>query len=52
MDDCVELLKINGSYAAEGFMDPEGIVVYHDAAKHGFKKTIKDDEKPKGQVRK
>jgi hypothetical protein len=36
-----------GSYASPGYMDPEGIVVWHTAANIGFKKTIKDDEKPK-----
>lgn len=41
-------LAATGSVAAPGFMDPEGIVVYHVAAKQLFKKTIKDDEKPKG----
>lgn len=37
-----------GSFAAPGFMDPEGIIVYHTASGHLFKKTCKDDEKPKG----
>lgn len=36
-----------GSVAAPGFMDPEGIVVWHEAARQLFKKTIKGDEKPK-----
>lgn len=40
-------LKDNGSQAAPGFMDPEGIIVYHVAAGIGFKKTIKNDETPK-----
>lgn len=40
-----------GSKAAPGFMDPEGIVVFHVAAGIGFKKTIKDDESPKAQVK-
>lgn len=44
----VTLLGASGSKAAPGFMDPEGIVVYHTAAGVGFKKTIKNDEKPKG----
>ena len=42
-------LEVGGSVAAPGFMNPEGIVVYHTAGRVGFKKTIKDDEKPKGQ---
>lgn len=36
-----------GSKAAPGFMDPEGIVVFHVAAGIGFKKTIKGDSMPK-----
>jgi hypothetical protein len=42
-------LKTNGSAAAAGYMNPEGIVVYHKAAATGFKMTIKDDDKPKGK---
>lgn len=41
-------LEVNGSLAAPGFMDPEGIIVFHTAANSCFKVTIKDDEKPKG----
>ena len=37
-----------GSLASPGFMDPEGIIVYHIAGRVGFKKTIKDDDKAKG----
>lgn len=40
-------LKEHGSSAAPGFMDPEGIVIYHTAANVLFKKTLKDDEKGK-----
>jgi hypothetical protein len=40
-------LRDFGSSAAPGFMDPEGIVVYHSASGFAFKKTIKDDHKPK-----
>lgn len=41
-------LKKYGSAAATGFMDPEGVVVYHIAGNVGFKKTIKNDNQPKG----
>jgi hypothetical protein len=41
-------LAMHGSKAAPGFMRPEGIVVYHTAAKMAFKKTIDKDESPKG----
>jgi len=50
IQEVLQELSQSGSRAAPGFMDPEGIVVWHTAAKIGFKKTIKDDEKPKSQV--
>ncbi len=40
-------LERDGSQAAPGFMDPEGIVVFHTAAQQMFKVTIKGDEAPK-----
>lgn len=43
----LDYLKENGSLAAPGFMDPEGICVWHDAAGHYFKVTIKGDESRK-----
>lgn len=46
---CIGRLKDNGSYTSPGFMQPEGIVIYHKAGNIMFKKTIKDDDKPKGQ---
>lgn len=41
-------LSEHGSYAVDGFMNPEGIVIFHTHSGYLFKKTIKDDEKPKG----
>jgi hypothetical protein len=41
-------LRNTGSAAAPGFMRPEGIVVYHTAARQPFKVTLEHDEKPKG----
>ena len=41
-------LKNEGSSAAPGFMDPEGIVLFHIAGNVGFKQTIKKDDVPKG----
>lgn len=40
-------LAEHGSIAAPGFMDPEGVVLFHVAGNVGFKKTIKRDEVPK-----
>jgi hypothetical protein len=43
-------LEEEGSVAAPGFMKPEGIVIWHHAARLLFKKTLEHDEAPKGQV--
>lgn len=43
----LEYLAENGSKAAPGFMNPEGIIIFHTAANVGFKKTIFKDESPK-----
>lgn len=48
IDELCSWLVAHGSVAAPGFMNPEGIIVHHSAANHGFKKTLVDDEKPKG----
>jgi hypothetical protein len=47
IERCLELLRTQGSYAAPGFMKPEGIVVFHVAGNVGFKKTLEKDEVPK-----
>lgn len=39
------LLKMRGSQAAPGFKDPEGVVIYHEAAKVSFKRTFDDGHK-------
>ena len=44
-------LDIAGSRAAPGYMNPEGIVVYHSASDYLFKATIKKDEAYKGGKR-
>jgi hypothetical protein len=50
IEECLAQLRDLGSVAAPGFRDPEGVVVYHTAAKIGFKIALIDDEKPKGQL--
>ena len=52
VDYVMGLLKTNGSYAAPGFMKPEGIVIYHTAANMGFKKTFEKDSEGKGNTAK
>lgn len=49
VDQYLERLRVFGSVAAPGFTDPEGVVVYHCAAKTLFKRTILGDESPKGK---
>jgi|WetSurMetagenome_2_1015567.scaffolds.fasta_scaffold271145_4 hypothetical protein len=41
-------LRTNGSVAVPGFLNAEGIVIYHVAAGQMFKVTLENDEKPKG----
>jgi len=46
--EVLDNLEDYGSVAAPGFMDPEGIIIYHTAGNLYFKKTLKNDDKPKG----
>lgn len=46
----VKSLSYSGSLAAPGFMRPEGVIVYHNAANACFKVLIENDELPKGLV--
>lgn len=47
---CLNSLIDNGSFASPGFVNPEGIVIYHNAGGYYFKKTIENDETPKGVI--
>jgi RNA ligase len=49
INETIGTLRDLGSAAAPGFMKPEGIVVWHEAARIFFKKTIEKDEVPKGK---
>lgn len=51
VENFCDMLRIEGSFAARGFMDPEGVVIYHTAANLYFKKTLKNDETPKSLVK-
>ena len=48
INSTVNNLRSYGSIAAPGFMKPEGIVVWHTAARTSFKVTLENDESPKG----
>lgn len=46
--DAMMLLGSKGSVAAPGFMKPEGVIIWHEAARIGFKVTLEKDSEPKG----
>ena len=46
----IALLREHGSFAAPGFMRPEGIVVFHTQGRVLFKKTLENDEKGKEEL--
>lgn len=48
IEGAMAMLAIKGSYAAPGFKNPEGVVVYHQATKMLFKKTFEKDSEGKG----
>ena len=50
LDMVLTALRVGGSKAAPGFMNPEGIVAYHAASKQLFKITCEKDEEPKGKA--
>ena len=47
VDMAIEELRQFGSKASPGFMKPEGVVIYHVAARSLFKVTLEKDEEPK-----
>ena len=49
-DHMLERLRASGSFAAPGFMNPEGVVVFHTASGTFFKKTLEKDEQPKSMA--
>ncbi len=49
VDELIEDLRVNGSKAAPGFMKPEGLIVYHAAARSLFKVTVEKDDEWKGK---
>lgn len=50
INSAVDALGVVGSYAAPGFMKPEGVVVWQAAARTMFKVTVDKDAAPKGSA--
>lgn len=48
-EDIQQTLRNNGSAAAPGFMQPEGLVIWHKPQGHLFKVTLENDDEPKGR---
>jgi len=47
VEQALDFLQRNGSFAAPGFYPAEGIVIYHTAGNLLFKKTFEKDDEPK-----
>lgn len=47
VEEALGHLRAHGSFAAPGFMNPEGVVVFHSASGALFKKTLEKDDEPK-----
>ena len=52
VDDALDTLRKGGSWAAPGFMQPEGVVIYQTAGRCYFKKTLLKDDEPKSLQKK
>lgn len=48
IDQALDDLRSGGSYAAHGFMNPEGVVIFHKASQGLYKVTLVNDDKGKG----
>lgn len=51
VNEVLDQLEIEGSAAAPGFMQPEGVIAYHVAANMYFKATVERDEEPKSKAK-
>lgn len=47
VENCIAQLRNFGSFASPGFQRPEGVVIWHEAARCFFKVTLEKDESPK-----
>jgi hypothetical protein len=49
IDALIDTMRERGSFAELGFMNPEGIIIWHHAAGQYFKKTLEKDSEWKGK---
>jgi hypothetical protein len=47
VESALSKLRVYGSFAAPGFLKPEGVVAFHAASNAMFKVTLEKDEEPK-----
>lgn len=47
INEALEKLRDQGSFASPGFMKPEGLIIFHKASQTLFKKTLEKDDEPK-----
>ena len=50
VDRVVDAMRRYGSVCVPGFMNPEGVIVYHSASKQNYKVLLENDEMSKGEV--
>lgn len=50
VEGALESLRLRGSFAAKGFHNPEGVVVWHEASRQKFKVTLENDGVPKSSA--
>ena len=50
INEVLDRLRFNGSLAVDGFMRPEGVVVFLSASRTAYKVTLENDAQPKCQV--
>ena len=50
IEAAIQDLRANGSRAAPGFKEPEGVVIFHKAVRTYFKVLLENDEMSKGEA--
>ncbi len=47
VDSVLQIMDLQGSWAAPGFMKPEGVVIFHTHSRQSFKKTLDNNDEHK-----